>query len=419
MSRTKSQSRQQSRGSAILLLFLIFGSAVVAGLLFQDYREVPYGWFLTAVWLVVATFTCGFGIIYYAQFILPHHSGENWLEGIAMMLRSATHFGSPESSRQQAIHAAKQTLVNRDALDPAFYNLKAGTTRSHQALAVGKGDSFSRAAGPGFIRLLPGERPIQIVDLRPHVRTEIATANSRDGIPLETKVTVVFQVKQSLQEHEGDNLVYPYDSAAVFWVSQLKTFDQDDTVRTWSEQIAPQAASYMISEIAQYTLDELWQDQSIFNGIQQRIRRQLRSNFDEWGINVLNVSVAPVEMPDQVASQRLENWRAPWQSQIMAESAAVNAEALRRVRVARARAQVEMIESTMQSIEEMRQVQHVSLPEIVTLRVIDVLEDAATKTSSPASLPGQVLVGLAQGAASDPQFHQQTPAPPEVDFNDD
>ena len=57
----------------------------------------------------------------------------------------------------------------------------------------------------------------------------------------------------------------------------------------------------MISEIAQFTLDELWQDPAIFNGIQQRIRRQLRGTFDEWGINVHNVKVMPLELPDDIA----------------------------------------------------------------------------------------------------------------------
>jgi SPFH domain / Band 7 family len=409
------KSNQQSRSGILLLGFLILGSSVVAGLFFQDYREVPYGWFITVVWLVAAGFSCAFGVIYYAQFVLPHREGENWLEGIAMMLRSATYFG-PSASQMSSGRAA--AAKKPDTLNSSFRTLQAGMVPSHLALALGKGDGFARAAGPGFVRLQPGERPIQLVDLRPHVRSDTAAVNTRDGIPVDMKVNVVFQVKQSERDHEGDQLAYPYDKSAIFWVSQLKSFDQNDAVRPWSEQIAPQAAAYMISEVAQYSLDELWQDPSIFNGIQQRIRRQLRTNFDEWGVKIHRVKVAPVKIPDQIAAQRMANWRAPWQSQILAQAAAGNAEALRRVKIAKARAQVEIIEKTMQSIDEMRQIEAATLPEIVTLRVIDVLEDAATKGSTQGYLPGQLLSSMVLDSPSQIQTTQE-PTSPEGDSSDE
>ena len=344
---------------------------------------------------MVASFTCAFGILYYAQFVLPHHAGENWLEGIAMMLRSASHMGPPPASPQQSLKAEHMVPSGVESLSPSFKSLNAGMVRSHQVIAVGKGNSFSYPAGPGFIRLQPGERPVQVIDLRRHIRSADATANTRDGIPLEARVSVTFQVKQSQQDHEGDSLAFPYDKSAIFWVSQLNTFDKDNVVRTWSEQIAPQAATYMISEIAQFNLDELWQDPSIFRGIQQRIRRQLRSNFDEWGIKIHNVKVIPEEMPEEIAEQRLENWRAPWESQIQVQEALGNAEAMRRMRLARARAQVDIIEKIMQNINEMQQTEEASLPEIITLRIIDVLEDAASKnTSQTFLLPSQVMASI-------------------------
>jgi len=371
-------------------------SAVLASLFFADYREVPYGWFIGVVWLAAATFSCAFGILYYAQFVLPHHEGENWLEGIAMMLRASTQLSPPQSSSQRGALVTKKSIGTQGDLSPSFSSLHAGMVASHEALPIAKGGGFARAAGPGFVRLLTGERAMAPIDLRKHVRSETAAANTRDGIPLETKVSVVFQVKQSESDHEGDHLEYPYDSAAVFWVSQLNTFDQDGSPRPWNEQLAPQASAFMISEIAQYTLDELWQEPSIFNGIQQRIRRQLRGIFDEWGIKVHSVRVSPVKFPEQIAAQRLANWRAPWQSQILAKAASGDAEALRRVKMARARAQVEIIEKTMRSIDEMRLTADASLPEIVTLRVIDVLEDAATKSAVQGYLPSQVLASISQ-----------------------
>ncbi len=411
VAKPKSQSKQQSRSSAFLVPLLIIGLSVIAGLFFEDYREVPYGWFITAIWLAVAGFSCAFGIIYFAQFVLPHHQGENWLEGVAMMLRASTQFGAPASQTQRSIRSSKQTASGTDQLSPSFDTLKAGIIQSHQALAIGKGDSFERAAGPGIIRLYAGEKPEQLVDLRQHVRTAEATANTRDGIPLETSVSVVFQVKQAEQDHEGDHLEYPYSKSAIFWVSQLVSFDQDNNVRPWSEQLAPQAATYMISEVAQFSLDELWQDPSLFNGIQQRVRRQLRSAFDEWGIKIYNVKVTPQKLPDQIVAQRMANWMAPWHSQMLAQAAAGDAQALRTIKLARARAQVEIIEKTIQSIDEMRQAEEASLEEIVTLRIIDVLEDTATRSSPQALLPSQVLATMALESSSQLRASQKSSDP--------
>ena len=257
-----------------------------------------------------------------------------------------------------------------------------------------------RAAGPGFIRLDQGESIKKYIDLRRHIRGETASAVTRDGIPLEARVNIIFQVKQSEEDHPNDDLEFPYDRSSVLWVSQLNTYNQENSIRPWSEQLAPQAATYMISEIAQYTLDELSQDRTIFSGIAQRVRRQLRAEFDDWGIKIINVNVSPVKLPDDILEQRLDNWRAPLQSQILTEAAKGNAEIFLRIKQAKAKAQVEIIENTIKSINDMHQSDQASLPEIVTLRIFDVIEDVATKNPSQAYLPSQILSGIVTESSS-------------------
>ncbi len=397
-----------------MLILLIIVLPVVAGLLFEDYRGVPYGWFITLVWLVVAAFSCAFGIIYYAQFVLPHHEGENWLKGIAMMLRASLLFGPSASIQQRSSTIRKRAANDPNSPSPSFKTLKAGMVPSHQSIVVGREDNTNlHAMGPGFVQLKFGEVPVQVVDLRLHKRKVIATANTRDGIPVETSVGVTFQVKQSESEHPGDHLEYPYSSSAVLWASQLNTFNRDNKPRPWSEQLAPQAASYTISEIAQFTLDELWQDSAIFKGIQQRVRRQLRTAFDQYGIKVHGVKVEPQKLPDEVIAQRLENWSAPWQSQIRARAALGDAEALKIVKFAKARAQVEIIEKIMQSIDEIRQGEEADLPQIVTLRIIDALP----KDTSQTYLSSQVLANLAMESSSQLQVNRP-PSSPEDNNSD-
>ena len=396
MAKPKSKSKRQPRNRALLLLLILLAFSIIAGLFFEDYREVPYGWFITAVYLVVAAFSCAFGIIYYAQFVLPHHKGENWLDGIWMMMRASTLIGSDTSNANLRSKGSSYLY----AQTPGQKELNVGMVSSHQAISISKGSTLVRAAGPGFIRLSQGESIKKYIDLRRHIRGETSSAVTRDGIPLEARVNIIFQVKQSEEDHPNDDLEFPYDRSSVLWVSQLNTYSQENSIRPWSEQLAPQAATYMISEIAQYTLDELSQDRTIFSGIAQRVRRQLRAEFDDWGIKIINVNVSPVKLPDDILEQRLDNWRAPLQSQILTEAAKGNAEIFLRIKQARAKAQVEIIENTIKSINDMRQSDQASLPEIVTLRIFDVIEDVATKNPSQAYLPSQILSGIVTESSS-------------------
>ena len=396
MAKPRSKSKQQPRNRALLLLLILLAFSIIAGLFFEDYREVSYGWFITVVYLVVAAFSCAFGIIYYAQFVLPHHKGENWLDGIWMMMRASTLIGSDTSNTNLRSKGSSYS----NAQTPGQKELNVGMVSSHQAISISKGSTLVRAAGPGFIRLDQGESIKKYIDLRRHIRGETASAVTRDGIPLEARVNIIFQVKQSEEDHPNDDLEFPYDRSSVLWVSQLNTYNQENSIRPWSEQLAPQAATYMISEIAQYTLDELSQDRTIFSGIAQRVRRQLRAEFDDWGIKIINVNVSPVKLPDDILEQRLDNWRAPLQSQILTEAAKGNAEIFLRIKQARAKAQVEIIENTIKSINDMRQSDQASLPEIVTLRIFDVIEDVATKNPSQAYLPSQILSGIVTESSS-------------------
>ena len=90
----------------------------------------------------------------------------------------------------------------------------------------------------------------------------------------------------------------------------------------------------------------------------------------------------------------MENWRAPWQSQIQAQVATSNANKLRRIKQARARVQVEIIQNIVQNIDEMRRKEDALLPQIVTLRMIEALDEAISSKSLQAHIPGQVLAGL-------------------------
>jgi hypothetical protein len=392
VAKTRTKSQSNSRIGFYILLILTLAAPIIAGLFFADARGVPYGWFIAVVWLVITLATCLFGIFYYGQFVLPSHKGENWWQGVAMILRAATH--GEESPRSAGLKAAAPTFPGEELLPPSFKTLQAGMLPSHLVLAVSKGNSFSRAAGPGFVKLQPGERITQAIDLRRHWRSQELTVNTRDGIPLETSITVQFKVKESTTRSESERLPYPYDKNAVFLVSQLSSVDKNEHIQPWSEQVAPQAATFMVSEFAQFTLDELSQDPLIFKGIERRVKHQLLATFDVFGIVIQAVQVAAHNVPEQVVAQRLAVWRSPWQSRLRILTAAGNEEALKQFKLARANAQIEIIEKIMASIDEMRHVEDANLSDIVAIRAVDVLENASAKSAAQLMLPSHIFNSL-------------------------
>ncbi len=71
-----------------------------------------------------------------------------------------------------------------------------------------------------------------------------------------------------------------------------------------------------------------------------------------------------------------------------------DAEAIRRKKHARARAQIEIIQAIIQNIEEMRRMEQVNLNEVVTLRMIEELEKAMGNNTLQRMIPEQMLARL-------------------------
>lgn len=394
MAKPNTRSQTQRRTWFYILVFLAIISPIVAGLFFADARGVPYGWLIAVIWTAVLLATFAFGIFYYAQFVLPSHSGENWWEGVAMILRAASRSGPP--ANPVAVKSFAPSYPGEELLPPSFAKLQAGLLASHLVLALSRGGSFARAAGPGFVRLQSGEQIIQVIDLRRHVRSQELTINTRDGIPLETSVRVSFQVRESATAVAAERLPYPYDSSAIFQISQLSSVDEHGRIQPWSEQVAPQAATFAVSEFAQFTLDELSADPVIFSGIERRIKHQLFATFEPYGVRIHQVQVAAKSVPEQIVAQRLAAWRAPWESRLRILSATEDDEAQQQFKLARARAQIDIIEKIIDSIDEMRGAEDASLSDIVAIRVVDALEDASAKSAAQVMLPSRVYRSLAE-----------------------
>ncbi|MCB8942583.1 MAG: hypothetical protein H6658_02290 [Ardenticatenaceae bacterium] len=397
MKKKQTSPRQSDLGVAGLL-----GTAVLLGIIayfLRDYLQIQYGYFGSLIWITVLGASFFFSLLYFAQFLLPLEGMEGWTEGLRLLSRA--YFGdttpntrplpAPPPSDDNTAPPPRPTL-----LPPSFPTLKAGIIRSHYALALSRGQGFSRPTGPGFVMLHPREAITDVIDLRPQLRTQTVQANTRDGIPVETTVTVIFQVRQITPSQEQQDILYPYDREAIFHVSYATSTD-GRFIRDWTNQVAPRAAAILIDELAQRRLNDLYHDNGSiapFDIIQQTIKRRLERSADQLGLQILAVSIGHLQLPDEVVEQRIKIWQVNWERQIRVEQAVGDAEVERRLKNARARAQIEIIHNITQNIDAMRR-GNSNLTQIIMLRMIDALEEATAdpvvQTMLPQELIGQLV----------------------------
>jgi hypothetical protein len=358
------------------------------------------------IWIVAFVAGFFFGLVYYSQFSLPVGGVDGWWEAFGLLGR---HFFDKLLNMGRVLYAPAPSAgpsttsrtgsnnVPRPGWAASFRIIRAGITKNHEVLALTRGTGFARAAGPGFVRLSKGESPARIIDLRPQLRSQDIQTNTRDGILVTTTITVIFRVRQS--HMEDDELAYPYDREAIFNVSYARSTDGQDGLYPWTEQLAPRAAAILADELGQQRLNDLYQEDAAavpLELIQQKIKRQLDREAERFGLELLVVSIGHLQLPDKVKKQRIETWQADWIRQINVQNAKGSAEAERRLKNARARAQIEIINNITQNIDTMRRVGNNNLTQIVMLRMIEALEEA---TANPVVQPHALIVQLVEEAA--------------------
>jgi hypothetical protein len=344
------------------------------------------------VWIMALAVAFFAMLAYYAQFILPVRGESGWYEGLRLLV---AFFLNAPAVRSRHNDSGKR----KSPIAPSFFTVGAGVVESHQALALAKGASFTRAAGPGYIVLNRGEWIGALVDLRRHLRRQVVKAMTRDGIPLETVVNVIFRVRQLPPDQAAQTIQYPYDPDAIFRIGFAETIREGENQQPWNDRVCPQAASALITALANYTLDELFPVNDpgsvpALDQIKQEVQRILATFFEPYGLHILAVGIGRFELPEDVIGQRIQNWQAEWRRRIHVQEASANAVVLKKLKHARARNQMELVGQLTRNIESMRLAGDVNLAEIVTLRMLEALDEALSDKTVQEVTPDNVLANL-------------------------
>ncbi|MBP6015870.1 MAG: hypothetical protein KA586_04060 [Candidatus Promineofilum sp.] len=394
------RERQFIPGLGTLLLAILFLGGI--GVLLHDFKGLQHGPWGALAWGGAVFFSFILGTAYISRRLLPLPYNPGWAEGFRLLLQNYVKGAANALYGRRAdpaLRSVKKSKLKSDELSPSFAWLGAGFLYSHQAAAITRGNGYSRADGPGLVILRGGETVAQVFDLRPQSRKMKVSALTRDGIPVETSVSVTFKVRGPATDRrrprsvETDPIPYPYDKDALFDLNYTASVVDDDR-RDWTEQVCPQAATLLITEIGKYPLADLLVSAAseplaeIKNNIKAGLKeQQTNSEFQiiSRGIDILGVGVGPLELSADVIAKRVATWQVEWRNRTAQEAISGDIEAKRVYQKALAEAQVENIEKLLTSIEAMRS-QGIELHEIVMGRIMQILEAiAAARTLTPLS----------------------------------
>ncbi|MCA9984224.1 MAG: hypothetical protein KDE09_09135 [Anaerolineales bacterium] len=409
MARRRSKRRpKRAKGErqGTLRFFIAAFVLFAIGSLLRSSTGEGYGLGGGYIWLLV--YLTGFfcTILILARMVLPQSVANSWNEGIRLLIGSTFFYSMAEPLKRVmgAMLGFRGARKAPPGVDQTFGKLGVGFVDSHHSLALSRGSKFLRAAGPGYVRLQDGEQILQVLDLRRHSRQVPVKVMTRDGIQLSATITVLFQAREGSDPGPDEaNRLYHVDKRTVFSLSYAGSRSENTDVVLWTERILPIAKNNFVGHLSAMTLDELYPMdiqgpppiERIEEVMQAALENQLRTVFDydenqEPPIRILDVIVSELKAREDVIQQRIRNWQANWQRYIAEEQAEGDAEAYERLKIARARAQRDLLESIVDNITMMKQSEQ-ELSDVVLIRMLEAMEEAMANDAVLASLPHNIL----------------------------
>ena len=259
---------------------------------------------------------------------------------------------------------------------------------------------FQRVLSAGKHSLKRYEYIHAVLNLQPQRRTaDSFAAFSRDGIELRVGLSLVYRLKMGSQAITRDN-PYPYDETAVRKAAYLQTVvDEKGTVSTWDETPLNMAKSTLIGILAGYRLDEIIfperAGEEPYRTLRNELLRKLRIKLDELGIDLQGVGIHRLDLPEGVTEQYIDYWKSHWESHMMLNMVDGKATAIEEMEIARAEAEITMIQAIQEGIQRARREGATAhMEEIVALRLVEALEMMARQSQQASPLPNSLLPQL-------------------------
>jgi len=279
------------------------------------------------------------------------------------------------------------------------------------AAVIERGGGFSRVVGAGITYLLPHERVRGAIDLRTQHRTVREKVMTKDGIPVEVDVDLVFRITDRTLPGDAEHIPPPalslttrikrklgvHVNPALLEASREHDFSFEavrravyesavfspDRAPDWAASFAGVRAGDISDQLVEMRLDEILAPDSPDHPLHEVPKIGLetaRKAASPMGIDVTDMTMGTVDLlkehKDLVDGQMLANWKAEWNRRATVLVAQGQAKRLQLTEEARAEAQANMIQAL---TEGFRVAVGENAPpdvsrEVIALRFIDTLE---------------------------------------------
>jgi regulator of protease activity HflC (stomatin/prohibitin superfamily) len=258
---------------------------------------------------------------------------------------------------------------------------------------------FYRVYPPGMHQLGRFEYVRAVIDLHRQERSDKAVPlQTKEGIAVQADVRVSFRISTG-DEPITHNRPFPYSEDAVRRAAYAGVVLANNEASSWDSVPLSRVKGALAEAVSQYRVDELLfpstPDRQRHFSIRRQVESKVRPGLQAQGIELLRVELSALTPPDSVAQQYLNYWLSHWQTRDRIASADGVASAIEEVEVARAEAEITMIQAIVEGVRRAQREGATGITgDVLALRLVEALERLVRQSQIPGGVPDQLLPRL-------------------------
>jgi len=251
---------------------------------------------------------------------------------------------------------------------------------------------YYRLLPSGKKKLRPFEYVHTIVSLRTQERQVTAVSLvTKDAIEITADFTITYHIDTDGQLATRAR-PYPFSPEAVERAAYAEINYGHHQTFTWLDIPINTASGVLRAIVSKYTLDELLHPQGYAREphymVTQELERKVRGIIDDVGIELESIRIGRLELPEEATQQYIDHWQADLDTQIRLMLAEGQASSLEETEIARAEAEVIMIQAIAEGLENARKAGNASaMRDVIALRLVEALEKMARQSQNVQQLP--------------------------------
>lgn len=312
-----SKNRLQMMGNLQIILLL---TVVTVG-----------GWRLHRVWGALFSALVFLGTLFWAsQYTFTMYDLESRLDAFGALMTFMFKINLPHMIIGEGRVLKKSSRKMSKTGGPGVLTIK------NDSAVVTESGTRAKAYGPGAHLIISGREVVkEAVDLRPQVRAGTVKAMTKDGVDIEIRFFVGFQISSGGREPTADE-PYPFSEQALLRAVYRSKQVDSTGAQPWHERVPDVMFAHVREMIAtHYMKDFFAPDQPDINPrieLKERLLESSRNDIEKIGAQVNWVNFETPSIPDEDIRKYFDNWRTKkWDAAVHLRDSQLKADRLQRL----------------------------------------------------------------------------------------